>query len=234
MHVEVDTGMRRTGVMPAEFPEVVRQVAASGRLRIRGLMTHFGCAEEPAKDAFTRAQIACFQEVVAEARRLGLTDFVCHAAATSGAARFPESRLDMVRIGLGLYGIYPSPAVAESIKLELAVALVSRVVDLRTYAAGDRIGYGATFEVPRDDFRVAIIPVGYHDGLPVHLSNRGRVLINGVSAPILGRISMDSAVIDVNHGAGGADRVRGAHLREARRIRVASRRGGRGGRNDPL
>jgi alanine racemase/UDP-N-acetylmuramoyl-tripeptide--D-alanyl-D-alanine ligase len=97
-----------------------------------------------------------------------------------------------------MYGIYPSSAVAEGINLELAISLMSRVVDIRTLSEGDRIGYGGTFEVPQDGFEVGVVPMGYHDGIPLILSNKGHVFINGEMARIIGRVSMDSMIIDLS------------------------------------
>ena len=197
VHLKVDSGMGRTGVRPEEVRELAGQVAATGSLKITGIMTHFACADDPNEDDFTRQQIEHFKGAVAELRALGHTELTVHAGATAGAARFPEAHFDMVRLGIGLYGIYPGPAVQESIELNLAVALVSRITEIRTYNTGDRIGYNGTYTVPRDGFRAGIIPFGYYDGLPVRLSNVGQMLVNGKPAPIVGRISMDSTIIDL-------------------------------------
>jgi alanine racemase len=104
----------------------------------------------------------------------------------------------MVRLGLGLFGIYPSPAVEAALSLQLAVTLLSRLVEVRTLARGDRVGYGGTYTVAADSLRAGVLPLGYHDGLPLSLSNRGAVLVDGRPAPILGRVSMDSTVVDLS------------------------------------
>lgn len=204
VHLEVDTGMGRLGVQPEQALEVAQAIAQSGRLHLAGVLTHFACAEEPEKDDFTRLQISRFNTVVAQLKAAGFTRLICHAGATAGAARFPEAHFDMVRIGLGLYGVYPSEAVAQAIDLDLAVSLVSRLAEVRTLPKGHRIGYGGTFEVPHDQFRAGVVPIGYHDGIPVSLSNRGTVLINGQRAPIVGRVSMDSMIVDVSQIADAA------------------------------
>lgn len=198
VHLKTDTGMGRLGVMPEDVAELGRQVTATGCLKVAGLMTHFGVADDPTKDDVTRLQIERFKGARSDLHAMGLTDITCHAAATSGTARFPESHFDMVRIGLGLYGLYPSPAIEEEIELELAIGMVSRLVEIRTHKAGNKIGYNGTFTVPHDDFKVGIIPMGYHDGLPVHISNKGCTKVNGYIAPIIGRVSMDSAAIDLS------------------------------------
>src|SRR5256885_15204943 len=131
-------------------------------------------------------------------REAGFWVLLGHARPTAGTVRFPEARFDMVRIGIGMYGIYPSSAVEDGINLELAISLMSRVVDIRTQAKGDRIGYGGTFEVPQDGFKVGVVPMGYHDGIPRIISNKGYVLINGERARIIGRVSMDSMIVDLS------------------------------------
>jgi alanine racemase/UDP-N-acetylmuramoyl-tripeptide--D-alanyl-D-alanine ligase len=198
VHLKVDTGMGRLGILPERLTELAGKVAKWDCLKIVGLMTHFACAEDPAKDSFTNKQIELFKKAVSEIHDLGYKNIICHAAATAGTVRFPESHFDMVRIGLGLYGVYPSPAIAESIELDLAVSLVSRIAEIRLLNKGHIIGYGATFTVPCDNFKVGVVPIGYHDGLPLSLSNNGHVLVNGKLAPIVGRISMDSMTIDLS------------------------------------
>lgn len=198
VHMEVDTGLGRLGVVPEMALELARKIASTGSLHLIGLMTHFACAEDPTKDDFTSFQIHRFKQVIDALKQTGFSGFICHASATAGTIRFPEAWFDMVRVGIGTYGIYPSEDVAEKIDLELAISLMSRIVEVRVLNKGHRIGYGATFEVPRDGFRVGIVPMGFHDGIPWILSNRGSVLVNGKRAPILGRISMDSMIIDLS------------------------------------
>jgi alanine racemase len=110
----------------------------------------------------------------------------------------------MVRLGLGLFGLYPSAAVESAIPLQLAVTLLSRIAEVRTLARGDRVGYGGTYTVNAERLRVGLLPLGYHDGIPWSLSNRGAALIDGRQAPILGRISMDSLVVDLSAAPGAA------------------------------
>jgi alanine racemase len=198
VHIEIDTGLGRLGVRPESAVELAKEITGTGRLRIIGAMTHFACADDPEKDAFTKLQIERFQTTIADLRETGLSDLICHACATAGAARFPEAHYDMVRLGIGMYGIYPSEAVAKEIDLELAISLVSRIIEIRTLQKGDRVGYGGTFEVPENDFRVGVVPMGYHDAIPFVLANKGTVLVNGKTAPIIGRISMDSMIIDLS------------------------------------
>jgi alanine racemase len=198
VHIEIDTGLNRLGVRPESVIKLAKEITETGSLRIIGAMTHFACADDPEKDDFTRLQISRFQKTVASLREIGLSDLICHAGATAGAARFPEAHFDMVRLGIGMYGIYPSEAVKKEIDLELAISLVSRIIEIRTLQKGDRVGYGGTFEVPADNYKVGVVPMGYHDGIPFVLANKGSVLVNGKTAPIIGRISMDSMIIDLS------------------------------------
>jgi len=197
VHLKVDTGMHRVGVAPGEALALAQAAKATGALRVTGLMTHLASAEDPAADDDTRRQLALFEQARADLAAAGYGGLICHAAATAAAARFPEARYDMVRLGLGLFGLYPSPAVEAAIPLQLAVTLLSRIAEVRTLARGDRVGYGGTYTVTAERLRVGVLPIGYHDGVPWSLSNRGAALVGDRPAPILGRISMDSLIVDL-------------------------------------
>lgn len=197
VHLKVDTGMGRLGVRPDEVFDVLARLKASRWLNPTGLMTHLSCADDPDADAFTQEQLARFEAAIAVAKSAGFDDLLFHASATSGAARFPESRYHMIRVGLGLYGIYPSPAVKEAVELQLALALLGRVVHVATYEPGQRIGYGGTYVVERPGTRIGIVQMGYNDGVPWRMSNVGTVRIGGHEASIVGRVSMDSLALDL-------------------------------------
>jgi alanine racemase len=201
VHIEVDTGMGRLGELPHEVPALADQIMKTAHLHLAGVMTHFASSDDPMADDFTRRQIELFEQALAGLREMGVTDILRHANATAATARFPESQYDMVRLGLGMFGVYPSPAVYAAVSdLQLAIALVSRIAEIRVLPAGHRIGYAGTYTVSRDNFRVGVLPIGYHDGIPWRLGKTGGgfVLVNGSPAPILGRISMDSMVIDLS------------------------------------
>jgi alanine racemase len=201
VHIEVDTGMGRLGVRPAQVGELVGRIIKEPFLRVTGLFTHFACSEDPEKDDFTRTQIERFERTRQTVRDMGLSNLTFHACSTSGSVRFPSARYDMVRIGLGMYGIYPSDAVRKGIQLDLAVSLVSKVIEIREPRLGDSVGYGGMYTVPDDHRRIGVVPIGYHDGVPWKLSCTGEVLVNGKKAPVLGRISMDSMMIDLTDHA---------------------------------
>jgi alanine racemase len=196
VHLKVDTGMHRVGVPPKIAVALAERIRNSGVMRLTGVCTHFASAEDPASDDFTRQQIAAFDEVIAGIKASGFHDLKIHAANTAGAMRFPQAHYNMVRIGLGLYGIYPSEASQQVMDLELAVGVTSRITSIQEFSPGDTLGYNRTFTAKRRT-KVGIVPFGYDDGLPWRLSGTGQVLVEGRVAPIVGRISMDQMQIDL-------------------------------------
>jgi alanine racemase/UDP-N-acetylmuramoyl-tripeptide--D-alanyl-D-alanine ligase len=201
VHLEIDSGMGRLGVSPQEALAAARLLRGSGVTRLSGLMTHLASADDPAADVQTREQLQRFEEAVAAIRaEAGADDppLLLHAAATAGAVRFPEARFAMVRLGLGLYGIHPSPAVAEAMELNLAVAFVSRLAQVALWPRGQRVGYSGTYVVEAERQRVGIVAVGYNDGVPWRSSNRGEVIVLGRRVRVLGRVSMDSMAVDLD------------------------------------
>lgn len=196
VHLKVDTGMHRLGVDPKAAVELAQRIRDSRVMRLTGVCTHFAAADDPNADDFTRQQIAVFNQTLAALRAAGFDHLQIHAAATAGAVRFPQAHYNMVRIGLGLYGLYPTPAVERAMQLELAIAVTSRITSVQDFAPGDTLGYSRTFTATRKT-RVGIIPFGYDDGLPWGLSGKGHVLVEGKPAPIVGRISMDQMQIDI-------------------------------------
>ncbi|MFH2006792.1 MAG: alanine racemase [bacterium] len=199
VHLKVDTGMGRYGFFPAEATAVARRIHQSRHLDLEGIMTHFAAAEDPEQDDFTRGQLAAFGEVLSALEAESIPVPIRHAAATAAAIRFPEARFDMIRIGLGLYGVPPSPACSEALPLECAVAAVTRISSIKTFPAGHTVGYGRRYQVTAPQERIAFIPCGYHDAAWRDLHRgHGEVLVRGVRCPILGTVSMDSAPIDIS------------------------------------
>jgi alanine racemase/UDP-N-acetylmuramoyl-tripeptide--D-alanyl-D-alanine ligase len=198
VHLMVNTGMNHLGVEPEEAVVVARHIADSGVLRLTGVATHFAAADDPAQDEFTRGtQIARFERTLAALRAAGFRDLIAHAANTAGTIRFPEAHYDMVRIGIGLYGVHTAPAVAAAMPLELAVGVTSRIASVRTLRAGEAVGYNRTYTAAGER-RIAIVPFGYDDGLPWALAGTDyHALVEGRPAAIVGRIAMDQMQIDV-------------------------------------
>ena len=196
-HLKVDTGMGRLGAAEAEAPGIAAEAGRAG-IAIIGLMTHFACADtdDPADpDSMTRAQLRRFGDVDRAVTAAGAPLRVRHAANSSGALLFPEARLDLVRTGIAIYGHGRWPA-GTAHPPQAAMRLVTEVAQLRTIPAGASVGYGATWRAERTS-RVAVLPLGYADGLPRRASGRAQAAIRGHRVPLVGVISMDIAIADV-------------------------------------
>ena len=196
VHVKVDTGMGRFGLLPKEVVDFAKGLADFPNLRLEGLYTHFATADEADK-SHTRRQFGIFLDVLKRLEEAGIEVPIRHAANSAATLDLPETHLDMVRCGIAIYGLYPSAEVSHSVPLKPAMSLKSRVARLRTLPAGSCISYGCTY-VTSSPTRVALVPVGYGDGYHRLLSNRGQVLIRGRRTPILGRVCMDQFVVDVS------------------------------------
>jgi len=197
-HLKVDTGMGRLGVPMGEAAALAVEAGRAG-IAIVGLMTHFACADTDDPDdpqSMTRDQLRRFAEVDRAVTAAGAPLRVRHAANSSGALLFPEARLDLVRTGIAIYGNGRWPASTEAAGRRSAMRLVTEVAQLRTIALGTSVGYGATWRAPRTS-RVAVLPLGYADGLPRRASDRAFVAIRGRRVPLVGVISMDIAIADV-------------------------------------
>jgi alanine racemase len=194
VHVKVDCGLHRFGVEPAEAVAFVAWAAAQPRLRLEALYTHFSSAEEADGEA-TRDEHARFQSIVAELATRGIRPAL-HAANSAATTGFPDLRLDMVRPGLAIYGLAGDYPGAGALALRPALEIHSRIVRVHTVAAGEAVGYGRTF-VAAEPRRVALVSIGYGDGYPRALGNRGQALVNGRRAQVVGRVSMDQIVVDV-------------------------------------
>jgi alanine racemase len=196
VHIKVDTGMGRFGLLPDEVLPFVEQVAALPGVLIEGLFSHFAVADAADK-TYTRQQFATFQEVRARLNAAGYRIPLCHIANSAATFDLPDMHLDAVRCGIAIYGLRPSDAVEPAVPITPALTLKSRAARVRTLPAGASISYGRTYTTPRA-MPVALIPVGYGDGYHRLHSNRGAVLINGQRAPIVGRVCMDQFVVDIS------------------------------------
>jgi alanine racemase len=197
VQVKVDTGMTRYGAPPEEAVAIVRGLTRLPSLRLDGFYTHFAAADDP-DPFFAFQQLARYRAICQQLESEGLRLGVRHAANSAGALRVPGSGLDTIRAGIALTGAYATGWVPRIGTLREAVALKARVVRLHVPAIGTSIGYGRTYKVHRP-MRVALVACGYADGLPRACSNRGRVLIRGQRAPLVGTVSMDMAMADVSH-----------------------------------
>jgi alanine racemase len=223
IHVKIDTGMGRLGVRYDSAAEFAERLKAFAHVRVAGLMTHFAAADEPGRDCFTGDQLGRFHEGVAAFRARGHRPEYQHAANSAATFAHPETWGNMVRPGGVLYGLWRDvlpPQTAEP-HLRPVMSLRTRVTLLKAVHAGETLGYGCTYEAARE-MLVATLPVGYADGYARALSNRGRVVVRGQFAPVVGRVSMDLTLLDVTDVEGvrvgdrvtllGAETVGGARL----------------------
>lgn len=209
VHVKVDTGMSRLGVLPSDLPALLDRLRqARDTIVVEGLMTHFARAGDADGEAATRAQheafVACVPEVT---RALGREPPLLHCANSAALARFGWTHLDLVRPGIALYGGAPRAELALP-GLRPALSFHSEVVDVRELPAKARVGYGGHGRLDRPS-RLAVVPVGYADGYPHAASGRGEVLVRGRRCPLVGDVSMDISMVDVTDvpGVRPGDRV---------------------------
>jgi alanine racemase len=197
-HLKVDTGMHRQGCLPADLPALLECALHEPGLALEGLFSHFAVADDPAQDATTDAQVARYRSALGTARAAGFQPAWRHLANSAGATRRTDARFDLVRIGIELYGLAPSPALATEVqaRLEPALSLRAAVSAVRTVEAGERVSYGHRWAAPRRT-RIATLPVGYADGVRRGLSGRFRVRIDGQDFPQVGTVTMDQLMVDV-------------------------------------
>jgi alanine racemase len=210
VHLKIDTGMGRLGVRFSEVGEFADALRAFKNIRVDGVMTHFAAADNPDLNYFTDEQVARFRQAVATLRERGHNPTFEHMANSAGTFAHPSSWGNMVRPGGVLYGLWRDilPPVNEPPALLPVMSVRSRITLLKRVAVGETLGYGCTFEALRETI-VATLPVGYNDGYVRALSNRGRAIVRGCYAPVVGRISMDLTLLDVTDVPGVAldDRV---------------------------
>jgi alanine racemase len=203
VHIKIDTGMGRLGVRFDEVPDFAASLRRFKNIRIDGLMTHFAAADEPSCGPLTHDQIHRFEHAVAAFREYGYEPTYRHLANSAGIFGQPTAWENMVRPGGVLYGLWRDILAPgdRNQKLQLVMSLRSRITLLKWVPPGETVGYGCTFEASSKTL-VATIPIGYHDGYMRALSNRGHAIIRGVSATVIGRISMDLTIIDVTNVSG--------------------------------
>lgn len=221
VHVKVDTGMTRVGIRPDESGiQFVEKALHTEGIELEGMFTHFARADETDKTS-ARKQLTIFQDFIEKTEdALGVRIPVKHCSNSAGIVELPEANMDVVRAGITLYGLWPSEDVSRDIlSLRPVLSLKSHIVYCKEVDENVAISYGGTYVTPKK-MRVATIPVGYGDGYPRGLSNKGYVLIRGKKAPILGRVCMDQFMVSLEDipeaaegdavtliGADGAERI---------------------------
>jgi alanine racemase len=208
IHLKVDTGMGRLGLLPQNFQrdnsvalnvdaiEETLAIAGLDGLELEGIFTHFATADSADK-TYAEDQLDLFMNFLNRLRKAGLKPPVRHAANSAALIDMPQSHLDMVRPGIASYGLYPSDEVNKKhVSLKPAMALKARIIHLKKVPAGFKVSYGGTHETPKAT-TIATIPIGYADGLNRLLSSSGQMLVHGQRAPIIGRVCMDLTMLDV-------------------------------------
>ncbi len=199
VHIKIDTGMSRIG-MPAnaQSAQLIAQIAALPHLVTEGMFTHFARADEADKTS-ALSQLSQFQQMIRLTRQAGVRIPYVHCSNSAAIIDLPQANMDLVRAGIILYGLWPSQEVQKDrIRLQPALELVSHVAYVKRLEAGRSVSYGGTYTAAEPRI-IATIPVGYADGYPRSLSNKGCVLIHGRRAPVLGRVCMDQFMVDVTH-----------------------------------
>lgn len=201
IHVKLDTGMGRIGVRTqAELLALVTRLQSAANLRWTGIFTHFACADEE-DTTHVRGQYERFQTLLASLRQHGIALPTVHCCNTAAAIAFPDWGYDMIRFGIGLYGLYPSMYLKERHDVELtpALSLKTRIAHLKTAQEAMTVSYGATYTAKPKEM-IATLPIGYADGFLRALSNRGFALHAGKRVPIVGRVCMDQTMVRLDEG----------------------------------
>lgn len=195
IHVKLDTGMHRLGFMPDDAEPLIDLLKANPHICVASVFSHLAASEDSGQDPFTRMQIELFQRLCDAIQNALGYPFLRHIANSSAISRFPEAHFDMVRPGIGLYGVSGDPAVQQL--LQHVSTFRSVVSQIKTVPKGVSVGYGRSARTDRE-MKLAIVPVGYADGLNRRLSDgRGKLLVHGEKVPIVGKISMDMCAVDV-------------------------------------
>jgi alanine racemase len=203
VHVKVNTDLNRLGFEPYELVGALEELLRLPEIELTGIFSHLASAEE-LDSPYTMHQLESFERALEQAKPLIEARSrapLRHIAASAAAMLWPQTRLDMVRFGIALYGLWPSPQTreamgADALDLRAALSYRSQIVVTRKIAAGASVGYGRTFHAPRD-MRIGVVPAGYADGVPRALSNRGAFVIDGALCPIVGRVAMNTTQIDL-------------------------------------
>lgn len=204
VHVGIDTGMHRLGERSDSRGNIFK-IWGLENLNITGVFSHLCASDGMTKEAreYTLKQIADYDGIVKELHERGISGFKTHLQSSYGVLNYPELSYDYARVGIALYGVFSSPddwTIAD-ITLKPVLSLTARLVCVKELHAGETAGYGLTFTA-RGEMKIGVVSVGYADGIPRELSNRGHALVNGKKVPVIGRICMDQLLIDVSEAAG--------------------------------
>ena len=195
VHLKVDTGMGRFGFWCEDLPGLVDEFKKRRHIEWVAMMTHFSESDVPSP-AYTRWQIKNFDRTVAECEKRGFRAQYLHAANSGAVLQHPSAYYDLVRPGIMTYGLLPDIRTRRTIALKPVMTLLTRIIDIREFPRGRYLSYGRTYQTRRR-IRAGLLPLGYGDGYPRHLSNCGYVMVCGKKAPVIGRVCMDQVLIDI-------------------------------------
>ena len=204
VHIAVDSHLGREGVMPADLDKFLSEIKKMQNIKVDGIYSHFANIEDTEDFSHANKQIETYKNAVETFKKFGYGKIHTHISATSGVLAYEKWNgvHPIVRVGVGLYGLWPSENLKKDwikkFDLKPVMKWVTHVAQVKTLPAGHSIGYGLT-HITKAETKIAVIPQGYSNGLPRAASNKGRVLINGQFAPILGRVAMNMFVVDVTH-----------------------------------
>ncbi|HEY4505280.1 MAG TPA: alanine racemase [Candidatus Paceibacterota bacterium] len=200
IHIKIDTGMHRQGFLFSEIPSVIKILKSIRGVELEGVYTHFSSAKDPSQMKETIRQSEEFKKVAGLFEEKGFGGFIKHISASGGSIILKGNHFDMVRIGIGLYGLWPSLEIKNAFKnkigLEPVLSWRTIVSQIKKLPKGSGIGYDLTEKLKKDSI-VAILPIGYWHGFPCSLSSVGNVLVRGKKTKVLGRVSMDMVCVDV-------------------------------------
>lgn len=198
VHIKVDTGMTRIGIRSAEEAIDLYQALDQEEIEVEGIFTHFAEADNGESSDYTYQQFESFQQVYQAVEAEGYKIPIKHCCNSAGTIAYPEMHLDMVRVGVSLYGLYPEPHLKEILPLKQVMSLKTKPVLIKTVPAGQSISYGRSYTT-KEETKIATLPIGYADGFSRLLSNQGHVTIRRKECLIVGRICMDQAMVDVSN-----------------------------------
>ncbi len=196
VHIKIDSGMSRLGLLPDQVTPFFRSLRNLRNLNVEGIFTHFSSSESDPD--YTHEQLKVFVDTLNPLKAAGYQFKYIHAANTAGTLNFPDARFDMVRVGIGLYGIDPGIETPLPGDFRPALTWKTTIAQVKTLSSGTFVGYNNTYQT-RGEERIAVIPVGYADGFRRAPKNWGEVLVGGQRAPLVGRVSMDQTMIDVTN-----------------------------------
>lgn len=199
VHLHVDTGMKRFGCHARDAHSLAQMIAQAPHLIFEGIFTHFCAADDPSQDTFTLSQANILSDIIDKLSACGINPTYRHACNSAAAIRFSFAQFNMIRIGLATYGFHTSFASTPLLELRPALSLFSHIVGFSDAEAGDTVSYGRTHTVKTSKARLAVLPIGYYDGLHRIYSGKAKVIIRGKEAPMVGRICMDYTMVDVTH-----------------------------------